>query len=118
VAQRLLNPPSPLAQLARPARPQQLHPSPTSLPLSRRQYGGVGRRPTPLALPARAQMGTPIPTVAGGGNLALDSRSSMVLQEEAGEDGGPKTQAPASAGLGRQISGVASSKFLQTDKYG
>ena len=33
-------------------------------------------------------MGMPIPAMAGGGNLALDSRSSMVEQEEAGEDGG------------------------------
>ena len=46
----------------------------------------------------------PIPVVAGGGNLALDSRSSMVEQEEAGEDGGheaSKILASASAGLGR-----------------
>jgi len=68
-------------------------------------------------------MEMPIPVVAGGGNLALDSRSSMVEQEEAGEDGGheaSKILASASAGLGRQISGVASSSynFLQTDKYG
>jgi len=48
-------------------------------------------------------MGTPIPAVAGGGNLALDSRSSMVEQEEAGEDGGheaSKILASASAGWG------------------
>ena len=70
-----------------------------------------------------AQMGTPIMVVAGGDNLALVSRSSMVEQEEAGEDGGheaSKILASASAGLGRQISGVASlsCNFLQTDKYG
>jgi len=68
-------------------------------------------------------MEMPIPAVADSGNLALDSRSSMVEQEEAGEDGGheaSKILASASAGLGRQISGVASSSynFLQTDKYG
>ena len=68
-------------------------------------------------------MGMPIPTMAGSGNLALDSRSSMVEQEEAGEDGGHEASeilALASAGLGRQISGVASSSynFLQADKYG
>jgi hypothetical protein len=33
-------------------------------------------------------MGTPVPAVAGGKNLALSSSSSMVEQEEAGEDGG------------------------------
>ncbi|CAD6218646.1 unnamed protein product [Miscanthus lutarioriparius] len=51
-------------------------------------------------------MGTLIPAVAGSGNLALGSSSSMMEQEEAGEDGGHeacKIQAPASAGLGRQI---------------
>ncbi|CAD6258393.1 unnamed protein product [Miscanthus lutarioriparius] len=68
-------------------------------------------------------MGMSIPAVAGGRNLALDSHSSMVEQEEAGEDGGheaSKILASASEGLGRQISGVASSScnFLQTDKYG
>jgi hypothetical protein len=70
-----------------------------------------------------AYMGTPISAVAGGGNLALDSRSSMVEQEEAGEDGdhvASKIHALASVGLGCLISGVASSScnFLQTDKYG
>jgi len=61
--------------------------------------------------------------MAGSGNIALDSHSSMVEQEEAGEDGAneaSKIQAPASAGLGRWILGVASSScnFLYTDKYG
>jgi hypothetical protein len=68
-------------------------------------------------------MGTPIPAMAGSENLALDSCSSMVEQEEAGGDGGhvaSKIHAPASAGLGCQILGVAlsSCNFLQTNKYG
>jgi hypothetical protein len=68
-------------------------------------------------------MGTPVPAVAGGENLALGLSSSMVEQEEAGEDGGheaSKIQAPAFTGLGHQISGVAlsSCNFFQTDKYG
>jgi len=63
-------------------------------------------------------VGTPIPSMAGGGNLALDSRSSMVEQEEAREDRGheaSKIQALASVRLGHQILGAASSSM---DKYG
>ncbi|XP_021319550.1 uncharacterized protein LOC110436565 isoform X2 [Sorghum bicolor] len=55
-------------------------------------------------------VGTPIPAVAGSRNLALDSRSSMVEQEEAGEDGdheASKFQASAFAGLGRDKYGCA-----------
>jgi len=55
-------------------------------------------------------VGTPNLAVVGGRNLAIDSHSSTVEQEEAGEDGGheaSKIQVPASAGLGRQISSVA-----------
>jgi hypothetical protein len=57
-------------------------------------------------------MGTPVPTVAGGGNLALGSRLSMEEQEEAGENGGheaSKIQAPASTGSGRLVASVTSS---------